>query len=277
MRFTKVLLLGIGVSVFASQAYAQNASLRQEIEALKEDVMILQRQSYREKGKSLNPASAQDMAIRMGEFDETLRQAVGKMDEMEYKIKKLNERLDVINKDIDLRLKLIEEKGSAPADSVSTPSSSKASAVIVKTPSSQSSETKKSNDATTKTAEMVYQEGLDAIKANDNDKAIERFNVILNKFPSHKLAGNAQYWLGEAYYAKKDYAKAAIAFAKGYEKYKSGTKGADNILKLGMSMRELGKKEEACTAFLNLPKEFPKAEAPLKNKAKAAADALKCK
>ena len=111
MRFTKVLLLGIGVSVFASQAYAQNASLRQEIEALKEDVMILQRQSYREKGKSLNPASAQDMAIRMGEFDETLRQAVGKMDEMEYKIKKLNERLDVINKDIDLRLKLIEEKG----------------------------------------------------------------------------------------------------------------------------------------------------------------------
>lgn len=248
-----------------TQAHAQNASLKQEIEALKEDILVLQRQAYREKGTSLNPASAQDMAIRLGEFDETLRQAVGKMDEMDYKIKKLSERLDVINKDIDMRLKMIEEKGAAPAAQAAP------KALVETAPKAKPSE------ATTKTAEMVYQEGLDAIKANDNDKAIERFNVILNKFSTHKLAGNAQYWLGEAYYAKKDYAKAAIAFAKGYEKYKAGPKGADNILKLGMSMRELGKTEEACTAFLNLPKEFPKAEAPLKNKAKAAADALKCK
>lgn len=263
MKFAKVLLLSAGLMFIGTQAQAQNASLKQEIEALREDILILQRQAYREKGTSLNPTSAQDMAIRMGEFDETLRQAVGKMDEMDFKIRKLNERLDVINKDIDIRLKMIEEKGAAP--------SAAAPKALV------AAKADKPAEATTKTAEMVYQEGLDAIKANDNDKAIERFNIILNKFASHKLAGNAQYWLGEAYYAKKDYAKAAIAFAKGYEKYKAGAKGADNILKLGMSMRELGKTEEACTAFLNLPKEFPKAEAPLKNKAKAAAEALKCK
>lgn len=266
MKFAKVLLLSAGMMFIGTQAYAQNASLKQEIQALKEDIMVLQRQAYREKGTSLNPASAQDMAIRIGEFDETLRQAVGKMDEMEYKIRKLNERLDLVNKDIDMRLKMIEEKGAAVPAAQAAPKALAGGA-----------QNAKPSEATTKTAEMVYQEGLDAIKANDNDKAIERFNVILNKFSTHKLAGNAQYWLGEAYYAKKDYAKAAIAFAKGYEKYKAGPKGADNILKLGMSMRELGKTEEACTAFLNLPKEFPKAEAPLKNKAKAAADALKCK
>lgn len=42
-------------------------------------------------------------------------------------------------------------------------------------------------------------------------------------------------------------------------------------------MEKLGKKQEACTAFLNLPKEFPKAEASLISKAKARAAALKCK
>ena len=102
-------------------------------------------------------------------------------------------------------------------------------------------------------------------------------NIVLTKFPDHKLAANAQYWLGESYYGKKDYAKAAVAFAKGYEKYKDSNKGADNILKLGMSMQMLGKTEEACTAFVNLPKEFPKAPDNLKNKAAQLASELKCK
>ena len=99
----------------------------------------------------------------------------------------------------------------------------------------------------------------------------------MTKYPDHKLAGNSQYWLGESYYGKKDYAKAAVAFAKGYEKYKDGNKGADNILKLGLSMQMLGKTEEACTAFTSLPKEFPKAADNLKTRAKTAAQELKCK
>lgn len=101
----------------------------------------------------------------------------------------------------------------------------------------------------TLSAEDIYKQGMTAINANENDLAAQKFTSILTKYPDHKLAGNAQYWLGEAYYAKQDFAKAAVAFAKGYEKYKDGTKGADNILKLGMSMEKLGKKQEACTAF----------------------------
>ena len=124
---------------------------------------------------------------------------------------------------------------------------------------------------------LIYQEGLDALKAGDNNLAEEKFNLILTKFSSDKLAGNAQYWLGEVYYGNKDFAKAAVAFAKGYENYKTGPKGPDSLLKLGMSMRELNKKDEACVAFVNLPKEFPKAAEPLKVKAKAEADKLKCK
>jgi tol-pal system protein YbgF len=99
---------------------------------------------------------------------------------------------------------------------------------------------------------------------------------LLTKYPDHELASNAQYWLGESYYGKKDYTKAAVAFATGYEKYKDGNKGADNILKLGMSMQMLGKKEEACTAFNNLAKEFPKASEVLKDKAAKLSTELNC-
>ena len=285
MKFTNFLLVSTSAVLLTFDAMAQSASMRQELDALKEDVLVLQRQAYREKESAINPASAQSISIRMGEFDETVRQLVGKVDEMEYKIKKLDEKINMVNKDIDLRLKMMEEKGGTTAPAVvktqSISDAAKASSAGAKNkPGAAGSGVISSGDLPAikdKTAEDVYQEGLDAIKASNNDLAIQRFNLVLSKFPKHKLAANAQYWIGEAYYAKKDYAKAAVAFAKGYEEYKNGPKGADNILKLGMSMRELGKKEEACTAFVNLPKEFPKAEAPLKNKAKAAAEALNCK
>ena len=103
------------------------------------------------------------------------------------------------------------------------------------------------------------------------------FSIILNKYSSDKLAENAQYWLGEVYYKDKKFDKAAVAFAKGYNNYKNGSKGADSLLKLGLSMAQIGKKEEACLAFVNLPNEFKKANDSIKAKAKNEAQKLGCK
>ena len=100
--------------------------------------------------------------------------------------------------------------------------------------------------------------------------------LILDKHSSDKLAGNAQYWLGEVYYNDKVFDKAAVAFGKGYEKYKTGAKGPDCLLKLGLSMAQLGKKNEACLAFVNLPNEFPKASADIKKKAAQEAKKYNC-
>lgn len=282
MNWAKVVLSAGTISLLASPVAAQSA-LQAEIDALREDVMVIQRQLYRNKDNGLAPSSAQDVAVRMGEFDETLRQAVGKMDELEFKVKALEERINVINKDIDVRFKMLEGKPvegaglgavSAPAPKYKAPVAAAAPKAIV------GDSIAKGNDlpaVKTQAAEEIYQQGLDAVKTGENDLAVQKFTSLMTKYPNHKLAGNAQYWMGEAYYAKKDYAKAAVSFAKGYEKYKNGSKGADNILKLGMSMKELGKKDEACTAFINLPKEFPKAEKTLKDKAAALAKSLNCK
>lgn len=283
MKFSKILAVSSLLVLMASAAQAQNLSLEREVRSLREDLQVLQRQSYREKDGGISPASAQDVAVRMGEFDETLRTTVGKIDEMEFKIKSLEEKINLINKDIDFRLKTLEGKplnGSGMGGANNVPAAKFGTPVAAQAPKSLIGDTIATGDdlpaVKTATVDELYQQGLDAIKANDNNTAEQKFNSILIKFPNDKLAGNAQYWLGEAYYAKKDFAKAAVSFAKGYEKYKSGPKGADNILKLGMSMRELGKKAEACTAFTSLPKEFPKATEELKVKAASQATALGC-
>ncbi len=282
MKTAKILLMSSLLFLNAVPVRAQNA-LQAEIDQLREDVQVLQRQAYREKQDGINPASAQSVAVQMGQFDENLRKAVGKIDELEYKIKTLNERLDVMNKDIDMRFKMYEGKplsggGMGAADTApkkfDAPVANGAPASILGGAVSKGEDLA---PVKTQSAEDIYKQGMTAINAGNNEEAAQKFTALMTKYPEHKLAGNAQYWLGEAYYAQKDYAKAAVAFGKGLEKYKDGNKGADSLLKLGMSMRELGKKDEACTAFKTLPTEFPKAEDVTKTKAANFARALECK
>ncbi len=280
MKNAKMFLMS-SVMLFAAAPAGAQMALEDQIEALREDVVVLQRQAYRDKDAGISAGSSQEVIVRLGEMDENLRQAVGKIDELQYKIKTLEDKINLINKDVDLRLSQMEGKtvgggsGAAeqPAQKFAAPVAQNAPAAIV------GAGITKGDDLApvkTKSAEEIYQEGQAALKAGQNDEAAALFTSLMTRYPEHKLAENAQYWLGEAYYAKKDYAKSAVTFAKGYEKYKNGNKGADNIFKLGMSFKELGKTKEACTAFVNLPKEFPKAEQVLKDKAAKQAAALKC-
>ncbi len=278
MKKSVWLLTGFLLSAAWPAAAVSDNALQRQIDALREDVQVMQRQIYRNQGGE----AGEDITVKVGNMDENLRDLIGRVDMVEHQIRTLEEKINLLNKDIDVRLKMIEGKPiesggmskETPAKKFDAPVAKDAPASIV------GGSIKKGSDlpeVKTKTAEQIYQEGLDALNGGKNDEAAAKFNTVLTKFPEHKLAANAQYWLGESYYGKKDYAKAAVAFAKGYEKYKDSNKGADNILKLGMSMQMLGKTEEACTAFVNLPKEFPKAPDNLKNKAAQLAAELKCK
>ena len=59
----------------------------------------------------------------------------------------------------------------------------------------------------------------------------------------HKLAGNAQYWLGETHYVRRDYKAAATAFLNGYTTFENSPKAPDSLLKLGMTLVVMGEKE----------------------------------
>jgi len=102
------------------------------------------------------------------------------------------------------------------------------------------------------------------------------FKAFVVQHPKDPLAGNAQYWLGETFYARSDYQHAASAFAEGYQKYKASAKAPDNLLKLGMSLGQVGRKENACLAFKQLAKEYPNASAAIKDRATRAQQRYGC-
>lgn len=89
--------------------------------------------------------------------------------------------------------------------------------------------------------------------------AEQGFSTFLQKYPKHSLAGAAQYWLGETYYAQGDYRTAAQNFLKGYQDYPKSRRAPDSLLKLGLSLKKMGEKERACASLSAVSSEFPNA------------------
>ena len=87
------------------------------------------------------------------------------------------------------------------------------------------------------------------------------FKTFLNLNKKHKLAGKAQYWLGETYYAQGRYKQAAQSFLGGYKGYPRDGKAPASLFKLGMSLGKLGQRKQACGAFAEVQRAYPKAAA----------------
>jgi tol-pal system protein YbgF len=108
-------------------------------------------------------------------------------------------------------------------------------------------------------ADQMYNDALKKLQDGDYADAERGFKAFLQSNPRHMLAGNAQYWLGETYYARRDYKNAMTAFAEGYKVYKASPKGPDNLLKLGLTLAVLGRKPDACAVFAKFNQDYPRA------------------
>lgn len=259
------LFLGILFTIPTITAHADESYLRDELNQIRDDIVVLQRQMYREKAEADAPKeSVSDFHVRFGEYDEMIRDMNGKVENIEYRLNTLEKKMDMIDKDIELRFSQLKKHTELSSTPQATNNTQKQNTGTPKAPSG------------VKPAEL-YENALNALKANKLADAETKFSQFLSSYPKDSLAGNAQYWLGEVYYKQQNFAKAAVAFREGYSKYPEGTKGPDCLLKLGLSMKALGKKEEACTAFVNLPTIFGKVNPDISARAKKEAEALACK
>lgn len=116
-------------------------------------------------------------------------------------------------------------------------------------------------------ARESYDQAYGMILRRNYAGAEEAFHGFLNRFANDPLAGNAQYWLGESYYARGMYRDAADAFLAGYTKYKRSSKAPASLFKLGMTLLKLKQKSAACASFAELNRKFPRAPKGLKTRA----------
>jgi len=105
-----------------------------------------------------------------------------------------------------------------------------------------------------------YRAAVELVKAGSHGPAVDGLRAFLRRYPRHDYADNAQYWLGEAFYAQKDYPHALAEFRTVIETYPRGNKVPDALLKVGYCYQALGQTEKARAVLEQVVNLYPKTE-----------------
>jgi len=124
--------------------------------------------------------------------------------------------------------------------------------------------------------QIQYETAYGALLRQDYAAAQTGFETFLGAHPRHELSGNAQYWLGEVHFVRRNYNAAARAFLKGYRTYAQSSKAPDSLLKLAMSLDRLGARDDACASFAAVGDRFPNAAGHIRSRAQSELRRLKC-
>ena len=127
------------------------------------------------------------------------------------------------------------------------------------------------------TPEKQYEFATSFLKVGDYSTAERAFREFVVTNPKHNLAGNAQYWYAETFRIRQLYTDAASAYLEGYQKYPKGEKAPINLLKLGVSMVQIGEKNQGCKMIDGVEKQYPKANQSILQKAKYESKKFECK
>ncbi len=125
--------------------------------------------------------------------------------------------------------------------------------------------------------EKQYEFAISFLKVGDYNTAERAFKEFIDTNTEHKLAGNAQYWYAETFRIRQLYTDAASAYLEGYQKYPKSDKAPINLLKLGVSLVQIGEKDQGCLMITGVEKQYPKANQSVLQKAKYEEKKFDCK
>ena len=124
--------------------------------------------------------------------------------------------------------------------------------------------------------EEQYKFATSFIKVGDYETAELALREFVDTNGTHELAGNAQYWYGETFRIRQLYVDAATAYLDGYQKYPKSSKAPINLLKLGVTLVNIGEKEQGCSMIMGVSSQYPKANQSVIQKAEYEKKKFKC-
>ena len=107
--------------------------------------------------------------------------------------------------------------------------------------------------------ETEYATALATFRSREHGQAVLDFIDFIAKYPKHPLTGNAQYWIGEAYWVQRDYRQALLEFEKVFEHGQA--KAPDALVKIGLCYVRLRDLPRAQQAWQRVVSKYPKSEA----------------
>ncbi len=307
MNFNKIYnnkviyYLLIAIPIFISPLSADEETLA-ILEKLRKDVSTLEKAVYSQSSeKTINTSTVlsnndEDVLTRhllkLSEIEQQFQQLTNKFEEINFKIDKLSSRLSKVQADNQLRFQELEvgnvnntvnlnsEKNlpgsSQPQDLGSiTYKDTETKDLVQKTQSIETTSSVVTENFVNEEKILPkadpkeqYNFATSLLKQGDYTTAERALREFVIDNPEHSLAGNAQYWYAETFRIRQLYTDAATAYLEGYQKYPKSEKAAINLLKLGVSLVQIGEKDQGCLMIKGVKKEYPKAKQSVLQKAK---------
>ena len=285
-------------------------SVADQLQVLIKDLKTLEKAVYQKsdinntftsvKTDGLNEDILTKHLLKLNEIEDQFRELTNKFEEVNFKLDKLSTRVTKIQSDTQMRFSDLEksngEIGKRTKTQASLPGTSKpkdfganpgyststlpekqeinsvesAKTVITEEPE------KKESLLPNKPPNEQYEFAVSFMKIGDYETAEFALKEFIEKNKDNDLAGSAQYWYGETFRIRQLYSDAATAYLDGYQNYPKSKKAPDNLLKLGITMVQLGEKDQGCKMILGIKKEYPKASKSVLQKAQYEQKKFKC-
>ena len=247
--------------------------------------------------------------LKLSEVEDQFRQLTNKFEEINFKLDKLSNRLTKIQADNQIRFQDIESavssgesgaqlaaKPKTDTDKVLPGSSQPQDLGSISYKDTETSETSQQIQSVDTTASVVtetfqteekilpqdlspkkqYEFATSFLKVGDYSTAERAFREFVLFNSDHELAGSAQYWYAETFRIRQLYTDAATAYLEGYQKYPKGKKAPINLLKLGVSMVQIGEKDQGCKMINGVEMQYPNANQSVIQKAKYESKKFDC-
>jgi tol-pal system protein YbgF len=249
--------------------------------------------------------------LKLSEVEKQFQELTNKFEEINFKIDKLSSRLSKVQADNQLRFQQLENR-PLNNDTVNLQSSSvsidedkekilpgSSEPQDIGSISYKDTETSLENQQTQSvetTASVVtenfmaeekilpdlspkeqYEFATNLLKVGDYNTAERALKEFVITNPEHDLAGNAQYWYAETFRIRQLYTDAASAYLEGYQKYPKSEKAPINLLKLGVSLVQIGEKDQGCLMITGVQKQYPEANQSVLQKSKYEEKKFECK
>ena len=246
--------------------------------------------------------------LKLSEIENQFQELTNKFEEINFKLDKLSNRMSKVQADNQIRFQDLElglssndsskkvvKKRDNNTDEVLPGSSQPQDLGSVSYKDNATNETSQKTMSIDTTASIVteefrveekilpkespkkqYEFATSFLKVGDYSTAERAFREFVIDNPEHDLAGNAQYWYAETFRIRQLYTDAASAYLEGYQKYPKGEKAPINLLKLGISMVQIGEKDQGCKMINGVEKQYPKANQSVIQKAKYESQKFEC-
>ena len=246
--------------------------------------------------------------LKLSEIENQFQELTNKFEEINFKLDKLSNRMSKVQADNQIRFQDLESVVSSDATTNKLTKKTNNEQLEVLPGSSQpqdlgsisykdtaTNETSQKTNSVDSTALVVtetfqaeekilpnespdkqYQFATSFLKVGDYSTAERAFREFVDTNPEHNLAGNAQYWYAETFRIRQLYTDAASAYLEGYQRYPKGEKAPINLLKLGVSMVQIGEKDQGCKMINGVEEQYPEANQSVIQKAKYESQKFEC-